>query len=110
MTYPNAPLPPTSPEMQALWDRAMLIARTRGAYGCAFPQPGTSFRPPTPGTMLHDILFVCTATGAEVDDHLAAVRENMIGWKARVAASGGKRRESIVRVPDLDVSKLEITL
>lgn len=99
---------PDTPEAQRLWDRAMLIARTRGAYGCAFPVEGTTFKLPQQGTMLRDILFACTATDAEYKALLAAIREDMLQWKERVRASGGKSKLSIVR--DLDVSKLEITL
>lgn len=108
MTYPNCPVPPWTLEMQELWNKAMLIERTRGAYGVGFPQPGTNYRPPAAGTMLHTILFVATAQAADVEDHLVAVRENMEGWKERVRASGGKNKLSVVR--DLDVSKLEFKL
>lgn len=107
--------PEPTTAMQALWDRAMLIARTRGAYGCSFPLPGTVFPLPTPGTMLHDILFVCTATEEEIDAHLAAVREDMIAWKAKVAASRGKSGRLLVRhepvnISGLDLDKIEIDL
>lgn len=94
--------------MQSLWDRAMLIARTRGAYGAAsFPEPGTSFPLPTPNTMLHDILFVAAATDEEYEARLAEIRADMTAWKARVRASGGKRRELIT---DVDLSKVEFDL
>lgn len=107
--------PKPTAEMQALWNKAMLLARTRGAYGVAFPMPGATYPLPQPGTMLFDILFACTASEAGFEDHLAAVREDMIAWKARVAASGGKRRESIVRDVNvealgLDLSKMEFKL
>lgn len=100
--------------MQTLWDRAMLIARTRGAYGDApFPSPDATFPLPQPRTMLHDLLFVCTATDEEYDTHLAAVRADMEQWKARVRASRGKLlsvRETAVDLTDVDLTKVEFTL
>lgn len=112
----NQPYPEWSAEMQALWDRAMYLARTRGAYGCAFPQPGTSFKPPTAGSMLNDIIFVATASDEQYEAHLAAVREDMIAWKARVAASGGKRKlllnrpDRPVNLAGLDLANVEFKL
>jgi hypothetical protein len=106
----NTPVPSWTPEMQRLWNRAMLMERTRGAYGCAFPVPGTSYRPPVPGTMLHTILFAALATDEEYEDLLTRMRENMLEWKARVRASGNKRRETITDVSGIDISSLEIKL
>lgn len=88
--------------MQRTWDRAMLIARTRGAYGCAFPQAGTSFPPPTPGTMLYDLCFVASASEAEYEACLAEIRDDMTEWKERV------RRASPSH--GIDTSTLKITL
>jgi hypothetical protein len=114
MSYPNCPVPPWTPEMQRLWNAAMLIERTRGAYGVGFPQPGTDYRPPAAGTFMHTLLFVATSERDTVEAHLAAVRENMEGWKARVRAAGnGKRALISTRAPDVskvDVSKLEFKL
>lgn len=93
--------------MQIIWDRAMLIARTRGAYGCAFPLPGTTFPPPTPGTMLHDMAFVASCTDDEYNALLEAVRKDMTEWKARVAASG---RGNSTLIKSIDISKLEIDI
>lgn len=110
MSYPNCPVPPWSDDMQRLWDQAMLIERTRGAYGVGFPQPGTTFRPPAAGTMLHTLLFVATSERDVVDAHLASVRENMEGWKERVRLAGkGKNARALPRV-NIDVSKLEFKL
>lgn len=104
--------PPWTAEMQALWDRAMLIARTRGAYGCAFPQPGTSFTPPTPGTMLYDICFAALAPSEEYDAWLESLRASMLAWKQRVRDSGNKRRELITKVDvsSIDTSKMVFKL
>jgi hypothetical protein len=100
--------------MQALWNRAMFLTRTRGAYGCAFPMPGTSYPPPTQGTMLFDILFCAIASEEEYTAHLEAVRENMIGWKERVrSGKSGRtltRHEPIPRLEGIDLSKLEFKL
>lgn len=100
--------------MQALWDKAMHIERTRGAYGVGFPMPGTSFKPPAAGTFLHTLLFVATHGEPEVEEHLAAVRENMEGWKARVAASKGRtivtRHEPPADIAGIDLSKMEINI
>lgn len=99
--------------MQALWNRAMLLARTRGAYGLAFPMPGTDYRPPCEGSILHDILFASVATEEEYEAHLAAVREDMVAWKERVGNSRGKTARTLNRQPDLsgiDVGKLEFKL
>lgn len=109
MTYPNCPVPPWTPEMQVLWNEAMLIERTRGAYGVGFPQPGTNYRPPAAGSMLHTILFVATSDHDTVAQHLTAVRENMEGWKERVKAAGTGKR-ALVSTRDIDVSKLEFKL
>jgi hypothetical protein len=116
VTYPNTPIPPWTPEMQALWNKAMEIERTRGAYGVGFPAPGTTFKPPAAGTMLHTILFVATAQRADVEDHLRDVRENMEGWKARVRDARGKNARTVTRhepAPNLsaiDLGKLEFKL
>lgn len=114
MTYPNTPIPPWTPAMQALWDTAMHITRTQGAYGCEFPEPKTSFRPCAGGSMFHTILFVATASPEDVAAHLTAVRENMEGWKARVAASKGRllspRHEKPVDLTGIDLSKMEINI
>jgi hypothetical protein len=100
--------------MQRTWDRAMLLARTRGAYGCDFPEPGTTFPAPTGGTMLNDLCFVATCTDEEYDALLAAIREDVKQWKDRVAASRGKGKLTSTGNNDLlrevDVSKLEINL
>jgi hypothetical protein len=114
MTYPDCPVPPWTPEMQALWDKAMEIERTRGAYGVGFPQLGTTFRPPAAGTMLHTLLFVTTAQRADVEDHLAAVRENMEGWKERVRNARGRtlvtRHEKPVSLEGIDLAKVKINI
>ena len=116
MTYPNCPVPPWTPAMQALWNSAMFIERTRGAYGVGFPQPGATYPPPVAGTFLHTILFVATAAPEEVEAHLLAVRENMEGWKARVRASRGKSKLSVVRdsgpvtLTSVDLTKVEFKL
>ena len=103
---------PWTPAMQALWDRAMLVARTRGAYGCAFPMPGTRFSPPTEGTMLYDLIFCCVADDAEYEAHLAEIREDMLAWKERVRNSGHKRRELVTKVnlSGVDLTKVEFKL
>jgi hypothetical protein len=105
----NQPHPEWTPEMQALWDRAMFLTRTRGAYGVGFPQPGTSFAPPTEGTMLHDILFVATASDEEYEAHLEAVRVDMTAWKERVKNARGRLISTSV-TRGIDVDKLEISL
>jgi hypothetical protein len=97
--------PQWTPEMQRIWDRAMLIARTRGAYGCTFPVPGTTFRPPTEGTMLYDLCFAASATEEEYQAHLNEVREDMLAWKERVRNARPPSRNL-----GIDVSKLKITL
>jgi hypothetical protein len=91
--------------MQALWDKAMFLERTRGAYGCAFPMPGSTYQPPTPGTMLHSILFVVTASEEEYQAHLAEVRADMENWKARV-----KVQRKPLPTFGIDTSKLEFKL
>lgn len=96
--------PPWTPAMQSIWDRAMHLARTRRAYGCAFPMPGTSFQPPSEGSMLIDVLFACIATDAEYEAHLTVVREDMVAWKAGVKSA----RPALIS--NLDVSKLEFKL
>lgn len=106
---------PMTTEMQQLWNRAMLLTRTRGAYGLAFPVPGTNYDPPCEGSMLRDILFVCTASDEEYEAFLQTVREDMIAWKARVAASSGKNKLSMVRsapvsLKGIDLEKVEFKL
>lgn len=114
MTYPNCPVPPWTPAMQALWDKAMHIERTRGAYGVGFPVEGTTFRPPAAGTFLHTLLFVATSDPDTVAAYLRAVRENMEGWKARVAASRGKtlyvRHDKLAPMHGVDLSQVEFKL
>lgn len=98
---------PTTEAQQRLWDRAMMIARTRGAYGCAFPMPDTSFPLPAQGTMLRDILFACTATNEEYEQVLAAIRADMVAWKERVRTSKPSKRPIIT---DIDVTVLDLNI
>jgi len=107
-------IPNWTPEMQRTWDRAMILARTRGAYGCAFPMPGATYPPPTGGTMLYDLCFVASCTEEEYEATLAAIREDMTQWKARVAASRGKGKLTSTAnnnlIKSIDVSNLKIDL
>lgn len=95
---------PWTPAQQRLWDTAMLIERTKGAYGCAFPVPGTTFRPPTPGTMLHTLTFVASASEADVAAHLAAVRADMEAWRERVRNAPPSRRPLLIDIQDLEIN------
>lgn len=94
--------------MQRIFDRAMFLERTRGAYGVGFPERGMTFRPPAPGTFMHTLLFTALATNEEYEAHYEAVRENMEGWKARVKASSGK--SALLSVRGIDTSKLNISI
>lgn len=102
--------PQWTPEMQRIWDRAMLLARTRGAYGCTFPVPGTTFRPPTEGTMLYDLCFAASASEEEYAAHLSEIREDMLAWKERVRNARPARREPSIKLEGLDLSQIKITL
>ncbi len=96
-----------TPEMQALWDRAMLLARTARAYGCAFPMPGTSFPPPAPGSMPLDIIIAACLSPEEFESLLETVRKEMTEWKARVRSAKPSQRPLIT---DINLAALEINI
>lgn len=94
--------PEWTPEMQRLWNRAMLLARTECAYGVALPQPGATYPPLLPGDMARTILFAATATEEEYNTYLEAVREDMLAWKARLRSG--------TRTVSLDLTGVEFKI
>ena len=84
--------PTITPEMQALWNRAMHLHRTSTSYGVALPQPGTSYPPPAEGSFVSLILFAATASPEAYVAFEEAVYEDMVQGKARGRASGSGKR------------------
>ena len=69
----------------ALWQRYQMLFHTKRSYGKAVPLAILRYPLPPEGSAHEDFLFAATATQEEYDAALAAAREDMRQWKARVA-------------------------
>lgn len=98
--------PPFTPEMQALWNRAMHLHRTSSSYGVSLPQPGTSYPPPTSSSLLALVLFTATASPEAYYTFEEAAREDITGWKMRIKNLSGNARP----LPSFLTNQVEILI